>query len=118
MAEHETSGGHGRSADWLTPTAAGIAGLTFATLSLLANGSWSYVVQGWLNRNGSGAFSDTVALTGVAQVLLAGGALLLAARALRGSEPTARHLGGAAVVVGGVGMLVAVLTVLAGIAGF
>lgn len=118
MAEHHTPGGSGSSTDWLTPTAAGIAGLTIATLSLLANGSWTYVVQGWLNRNGSGNFSDTVALTGVAQGLIALVALLLGARALRGSEPAARHLGGAAVTVGGLAMIVAVLTVLAGLAGF
>lgn len=118
MAEHETFGSRGRSSAWLTPTASGIAGLTIATLSLLANGSWTYVVQGWLNRNGSGSFSDTVALTGFAQLLLAGAALLLAVRALRGTEPAARHLGGASVVVGGLGMLVAALTVLAGLAGF
>lgn len=118
MAEHSTPGGSSRSTDWLTPTAAGIAGLTIATLSLLANGSWTYVVQGWLNRNGSSSFSDTVALTGVAQALLAVGALVLATRALRGSEPAARHLGGAAAVVGVLGVVVATLTVLAGLAGF
>ncbi|WP_296601541.1 hypothetical protein [Nocardioides sp.] len=118
MAEHGSRGTDGGSTGLLTPVAAGIAGLIIATLSLLANGSWTYVVQGWINRNGSGSFSDTVALTGVAQGVLAAGALFLAGRARLGEEPIARHLGGATVVVGGVGLLVAVLTVLAGLAGF
>ncbi|MDI6908542.1 hypothetical protein [Nocardioides sp.] len=118
MAAFETSGGQGRSTAWLTPTGAGIAALVIATLSLLADGAWTYAVQGWLNRNGPGSFSDSVVLTGVAQVLLAGCALLLAGRALRGPEPVARHLGGAAAVVGGLGMLVAALTLVAGVAGF
>ncbi|CAI9413556.1 hypothetical protein [Nocardioides sp. T2.26MG-1] len=118
MAEHGTPGSHGQGLDWLTPIAAGIAGLTLATLGLLTSASWTLTVQGWLNRNGSSSFSDGVVLTGLVQVAVAGGALLLARRALRSLEPAARHLGGAAVVVGGVGMLVAVLTVLVGIAGF
>ncbi|HEY1118279.1 MAG TPA: hypothetical protein VGE43_11285 [Acidimicrobiales bacterium] len=118
MAEHGSPGADGHSTGLLTPTAAGIAGIIIATLSLVADGSWTYVVQGWINRNGPGNFSDTVALTGVAQGLLAVGALFLAGRARLGEEPIARHLGGATVVVGGVGVLVAALTVLAGIAGF
>ena len=118
MAERDTPGGSSGSTSWLTSTAAGIAGLTIAILSLLADGSWSYVVQGWLNRNGSSNFSDMVALTGVVQALLAVGALVLAVRALRGPEPAARHLGGAAAVVGVLGVVVAALTVLAGLAGF
>ena len=118
MAEHDTSGTSGRPGEGLTATAAGIAGLIIATLSLLANGSWSYVVQGWVNRDGSGSFSDTVALTGGAQAVLAVIALILASRARQGAEATARHLGGAALVVGGVAMVVAILTVLAGLAGF
>ena len=118
MAELGSSGTNGHSTGLLTPIAAGIAGLIIATLSLLANGSWTYVVQGWVNRNGSGNFSDTVALTGVAQGLLGVGPLFLAGRARLGEEPIARHLGGATVVVGGVGVLVAALTVLAGLAGF
>ncbi len=56
-------------------------------------------------------------LTGVAQGIAAAGALFLARRALAGRVPVARDLGGAAVVVGGLGLVVAVLTLLVGIAG-
>jgi hypothetical protein len=103
--------------DWLTPTAAGIAGLVIAGLSLLSNGTWLLAVQAWLNRNGSSALSDTVILSGIAQAVLAAGALLLARRALAAPLGTARHLGGATIVVGLLGLGVAGLTILAGIAG-
>ena len=111
---HEMSEG---STSWLTPTAAGIAGLTLATLSLLSNGAWLLAVQAWLNRNGSSSFSDGVTLSGVAQAVIAAGALVLARRALDSAVPAARNLGGAAAIVGGLGLVIAILTILAGIAG-
>ncbi len=40
--QHEVPAG---SSSWLTPAAAGIAALTIATLSLLSNGAWLFVVQ-------------------------------------------------------------------------
>ena len=115
MSEQETYGSNDGSS-WLTPTAAGIAGLTIAGVTLLSNGAWLLVVQGWLNRNGSGAFSDTITLSGLAQAVLAVVALALARRALVAPAGPARHLGGAAVVVGLVGLVIAVLTILVGFA--
>ena len=117
MSEHETFGSDEGSESWLTPTGAGIAGLTVAVLSLLSNGAWLVTIQAWLNRNGSGSFSDTVTLSGVVQALLSVGALLLASRALLAPAGVARHLGGATVVVGLLGLVIAVLTILAGLAG-
>lgn len=117
MSEHGSFGYDDGSTGWLTPTGAGIAGFTIATLSLLSNGAWLLVVQAWLTRNGSGSFSDTVTLGGVAQAALAVGALVLASRALAAPAGPARHLGGATVIVGILGLVVAVLTILAGLAG-
>ena len=105
------------SESWLTPTATGIAALTIAVLSLLSNNTTQAVVQGWINRNGPGAFSDVITLSGLAQTALAVIALLLAKRALDSAVPTARNLGGAAAVLGGLGLVMAVLMILVGIAG-
>ncbi|WP_395659999.1 hypothetical protein [Nocardioides sp.] len=113
MAEpHQTSDG---AAGWLTPTAAGIAGLTIGALGLLGNGTWLLVVQGWLNRNGSSALSDTVMLSALATGAVAAVALVLGTRALGSSVPVARDLGGAAVVVSGLALLLAALAFLVGI---
>ena len=116
MSEHETFGDSG-STGWLTPTAAGIGGLTIAAATLLSNGAWLLVVQGWLNRNGSSSFSDGITLSGIAQAAVAVAALVLARRAHGSRVPLARDLGGAAAVVAGLGLLLAVLTILVGLAG-
>ena len=58
--------------DWLTPTAAAIAGFTVAVLSLLSNGAWLLALQAFIQRNGSAAFEDVVMATGVGQGVLGG----------------------------------------------
>ena len=88
MTELRGSPGDGVSDGWLTPTAAAIAGFTLAVLSLLTIGAWALALQTFINRNGAGAFSDVA---------------------------TARNLGGATVVLGVLGLVVAFLTVVAGL---
>jgi hypothetical protein len=106
----------GGSADgWLTPTAAAIAAFAIAVMSLLTTGAWAMALQTFIARNGSSAFEDAVMATGVAQGLLAITALLLARRGLASSAITARNLGGAAVILGVLGLVVAFLTVVAGL---
>jgi hypothetical protein len=105
----------GSSDGWLTPTAAAIAGFTIAVLSLLTNGAWVLALQTFIARNGSSAFEDVVMATGVTQGLLAIAALVLATRSLASSAVTARNLGGATVVLGVLGLVVAFLTVVAGL---
>ena len=99
---------------WLTPTAAAIAGFTLAVLTLLTNGAWVLTVQTLISRNGPSAFEDGVMATGVAQGILAVAALVFARRGLASSAPVARHLGGAGVLLAALAILVAVLTVFAG----
>lgn len=101
--------------DWLTPTAAAIAGFTVAVLSLLSNGAWLLALQAFIQRNGSAAFEDVVMATGVVQGVLAIVALVLAKRGLDSSVDTARNLGGAGTVLGLLALLVAVLTFVAGL---
>lgn len=112
---HGASEPGGFADDWLTPTAAAIAGFTIAVLSLLTNGAWVLALQSFIARNGSSAFEDVVMATGVAQGLLATAALVLARRSLASSAVTARNLGGATVVLGVLGLVVAFLTVVAGL---
>jgi hypothetical protein len=112
---HGTSEPGGPADGWLTPTAAAIAGFTIAVLSLLTNSAWVMAVQAFINRNGSSAFADLVMATGVAQGLLAIAALVLARRGLESSAVTARNLGGAAAVLGVLGLVVAFLTVVVGL---
>ena len=114
MTELRGSPGYGGSDGWLTPTAAAIAGFTLAVLSLLTIGAWALALQTFINRNGAGAFTDVVVSTGVTQGLLAIGALVLAGRGLASDVATARNLGGATVVLGVLGLVVAFLTVVAG----
>ncbi|WP_121253752.1 hypothetical protein [Nocardioides ferulae] len=103
------------SADgWLTPTAAAIAGFTLAVLTLFTNGAWVLAVQTLISRNGPSAYEDGVMATGAIQGVLAVGALVFARRGLASSAPAARHLGGAGVLLAALAILVAVLTVLAG----
>ena len=113
--QHAASGSDGPADSWLTPTAATIAGFTIAVLSLLTNGAWVLAVQTFMSRNGSSAFQDVVMATGFIQGLLAIGAISLARRGLASSAPTARNLGGATVVLGVLGVVVALLTVAAGL---
>jgi len=112
---HETSEPGGSADGWLTPTAAAIAGFTLAVLSLLTIGAWVVPLQTYITRNGSSAFEDVVMATGVAQGLLAIAALVLARHGLASSAVAARNLGGAAVVLGVLGLAVAFVTVVAGL---
>lgn len=115
MSELQGASEHGGADGWLTPTAAAIAGFTIAVLSLLTVGAWLVAVQTFITRNGSSDFNDVVVTTGVVQVLLASAALVLARRGLASNDVTARNLGGAAVVLGVLGLAVAFLTVVAGL---
>ena len=116
MPELDGTSEPGESADgWLTPTAAAIAGMTIAVLSLLTNGAWTMALQAFIARNGSSSFDDIVMATGVTQGLLAIAALVLAKRGLVSTAATARNLGGATVVLGVLGLVVAFLTVVAGL---
>ena len=99
----------------LTPTATAISAFTLAVMSLLTNGAWALALQTVIARNGASAFEDVVMATGVAQGLLAIAALVLARRSLAASAITARNLGGAAVILGVLGLVVACLTVVAGL---
>jgi hypothetical protein len=110
-----TSGARWSDGEWLTPTGAAIAGFTIAVLSLLTNGAWVLMIQTFVSRNGSSALADIVIATGVVQGLVALGALVLARRGLAAREGAARNLGGATVVLGGLGLVVAFLTVVAGV---
>jgi hypothetical protein len=103
---------------WLTATAASIAGFTIAVLSLFGNGAWLFPVQVFVvSEYNSGNLGDTATWLGIIQTLLAVLALGLAWRALHASaaSQTARHLAGATYVVGGLGLLVGVLTLVAGL---
>ena len=100
---------------WLTPTGAAIAGFTIAVLSLITNGAWLLAVQAFMQRDGSASYGDVVVATGVAQGVLAIVALVLARRGLNSSDTAARNLGGAANVLAVLGLIVAVLTVVAGL---
>lgn len=106
--DHDASGG------WLTPTAAAIAGLALAVLALSARGAWMLTVEAFLTRNGSASFADTVMLNAFVQAVVAAGALLLSRRGIGAASPTARHLGGAGVLLAVVGLAVALLTFVAG----
>ncbi|GAA2151124.1 hypothetical protein GCM10009844_32900 [Nocardioides koreensis] len=116
MSELHGPSGGGASADaWLTPTVAAIAGFTIAVLSLLTNGAWVLALQSFIARDGSNAFEDVVMATGVTQGLLAVTALVLGRRGLASTAVTARNLGGATAVLGVLGLVVAFLTVVAGL---
>ena len=116
MSELHGPSESGGSADsWFTPTAAAIAGFTIAVLSLLTNGAWVVALQTFIARNGPSAFEDVVMAAGVVQGLLAIAALGLARRGLASSAGTARNLGGATVVLGVLGLVVAFVTVVAGL---
>jgi hypothetical protein len=112
---HGGSESGGAAEHWLTPTAMAIAGFTIAVLSLLTNGAWALALQTFIARNGSSSFEDVVIATGIAQGVLAIAALVLARRGLQSPAVTARNLGGAAVVIGLLGLAVAILTVVAGL---
>jgi hypothetical protein len=90
-----------------------IAGFTIAVLSLLTNGAWALALQTFIARNGSSSFEDVVMATGVAQGVLAIAAVILARRGLQAPAVTARNIGGAAVILGLLGLAVAFLTVVA-----
>jgi hypothetical protein len=102
----------------LTPMAAAISGFTVSAFSLVSNGAWALAIQTMLTSdNGLDASYHTVVVwIGGAQVLLAFLGLALAQRVLATTLPAdaARHLAGAAVVVGGIGLLVGLLTMLSG----
>jgi hypothetical protein len=116
MSDQRGTSGPGGFADgWLTPTGAAIAGFTIAVLSLLTNGAWVLGIQTFIGRNGSSAFEDVAMATGVVQGMLAIAALVLAGRGLASSAVTARNLGGATVVLGVLALVVAFLTVVAGL---
>ena len=117
MSELDGSAQRGGPDGWLTDVAAAIAGFTTAVLSLLANGAWAVAIQAFLTRNGTSSLQDVVIATGVAQGLLAIVALVLARRAVDSSVVTARNLGGAAVIVGVLGLAAAVVTVVVGFVG-
>lgn len=114
LTELDGTSGHSGSDGWLSPTGAAIAGSTIAVLSLLTIGAWALALQTFMDRNGTGAFTDVVMSNGVAQGLLAIGALVLAGRGLASNEITAHNLAGATVVLGVLGLVVASLTVVAG----
>ncbi|MEP9362286.1 hypothetical protein ABLE68_04910 [Nocardioides sp. CN2-186] len=101
--------------EWLTPTGAAIAGFTLAVLSLITNGAWLLAVQAFMQRNGSASYGDVVIATGVAQGVFAIAALVMAKRGLDSTETTARNLGSAGTILALLGMVVAVLTVVAGL---
>jgi hypothetical protein len=119
MSGTDDAAGPGRD-DWWRPaqlltahTSATVA-FTFAVLSMLGQGAWTMAAQSFTGT--TFAPSEFLVTGGVASLALAVGALWLGRRVLvaraTAPSPWAAHLAGAAVVVGALGALLAILTII------
>lgn len=99
----------------LTPTAAAVAGLVLAGVALLAGNAWVFLAQEVAALTSYEHNPDVIVrIVGLIEAVVAALALLLARRSLAtlapAEPPVVRHLAGAAYVVGGLGMVVGLLT--------
>jgi hypothetical protein len=102
-----------------TPGATAIAGFAFAVFSMLGQGSWSASVTAlfWGSNYPMGSVDRVMVAWGASSLLMAALALWLAFRTLVSTqphEPWAAHLARAAVLVAGVGVVLAVLAIVGG----
>lgn len=105
----------------LTSKASAITGFTLAVLTLWGQGAWSTAIQSFLGTNfGFNEYLNILSLVGLVTLAIAVAGMLLGRRAF--TDPDASlswegHLGRAAVVLGGLGAVIAVVTVLGSVLG-
>lgn len=93
----------------------GIVGLVLAILSLQGQGSWTTAIQAVFGYQlGPDQFRVAMAISGLVTLGFAVAAFVLGRRALAGhggAAPWEQHVGGAAVVLGAIGALISMVTV-------
>lgn len=106
-------------ANLLTARASAIAGFSFAVFSMLGQGSWTTAVTAlfWGTGFPDGAVPNVMAGWGIGGLVMAGVASLLARNTLRtADEAWEAHLARAAVLVAAAAAVLAVLTIVGGLA--
>ncbi len=102
----------------LTPPAAAIAGFTFAVFSVLGQGAWGTALSTlvWNNSYAMGSGVHVLASWGFGNLVMAGIAVALGRRSIAAEpEGWASHLARAAVIVAGLGAVLAVITIIGGL---
>lgn len=102
----------------MTPQATAIAGFAFAVFSMLGQGTWSTALTTlfWGSSYDMGTVGNVMVVWGLGCLLMAGLGGWLAVTTLRsGSATWEAHLARAAVMVAGVGSVLAVLTIVGGL---
>src|SRR4051794_33712551 len=114
----DTSGSAFSPSQLLTPQASSIAGFAFAVFSMLGQGSWSIALTAlfWGQSYSPGSVDGVMVAWGIGCLLMAGLAVWLAGGTLRVTgQSWEAHLARAAVLVAGVGAILAALTVIGGL---
>jgi len=114
----DTSGSASGFSRLLTPQASAIAGFAFAVFSMLGQGSWSIALTAlfWGESYSPGGVVGVMVAWGIGCLLMAALAAWLAGGTLRVAGPSWEgHLARAAVLVAGVGAVLAVLTIVGGL---
>ena len=123
VAEHDDARARalGAGLPLLTPKASAITAFTLAVMSMLGQGSWTTAVQSFYGTSfAPSSYGSIVVAIGLVLLAMALGALWLARSViLRANRDTSweDHLARAAVVVGGLGAVLALVTVVGGLVG-
>jgi hypothetical protein len=118
LTQWDQHSGSGRPRPFLSPEAASICGFSLAVLSLQGQGSWMTAVGSFFGtRVGLGAYGHVLTVAGLVALALAVAAVLLAGRVVRDGAVVGwpDHLARAAVVLGLLGGVFAVVTVAGGL---
>ena len=102
----------------LTPGSAAIAGFTFAVFSVLGQGAWGTALSTlfWGRSYAMGSSIHVLTAWGVGNLIMAGLAVSLGRRTIAAeADGWASHLARAAVIVAGLGAILAVITIIGGL---